>query len=125
MSGYYPPGVTGGEDAIAGPAREAAEHRDCGAGTLWIPVYQFEQALDAFRRYSDHAEAAALGRATPGRPTDELRRWGEELRGGQLTQVVECEWSGLVDVAYWRQAGTVTWQCPRCGHEHEEQADDG
>lgn len=115
MSGMgwdLPPGVTGREDAF-GPQAETSEEREC------------DQERN-FRVYSDEVTEllemlAFHANENPKALPVEVSLLFGLVRDADLSGVVEdveCPFKGTVDVQYWNHR--VTWTCPLCGYDHEE-----
>lgn len=121
----YPPGVTGREWQIAGADREVDERRTCGAENVEVLVPR-----DEVESYIDLALGVLTGRVLVREGADRvdraivhLTRAFEAFKGMDKTEVAVCPFDGTVTV---QQYGTtLTWVCPLCDTDHEEDlADD-
>lgn len=117
MSGAYPPGVTGREDAF-GPQAEMVRSMTCDNddwkpralsvdANEWIArlVTAAEIGADVDRM---HALAAKVKKAVDECPTIDVG--------------IDCGFDGDVDAQVWNHVVTAT--CPRCGGEIEKDVDE-
>lgn len=102
MGGYYPPGVTGMEPEIAGYP-EGTMNVECQHTTdTLVRKAVLEAATDAWER---------------GLNINDLIPILEEM---QHDPDGVCMFDGEVEVQYVDRT-TFVWECPMCGHEHEEE----
>lgn len=113
MTSNYPPGVSGHEPQISGPDAEFDEERQClarGIDVKTITDYglgQIEQAI------------LDLHGQEPNRMAVTARLYS--ALGDVEHAVVDetCPFSGVVTVTAY--GGSLTWVCPLCRREHEEE----
>lgn len=111
MTSHYPPGVTGGEAAIAGYV-EGSEARACATDTVAaaVPVHFLRELAAELRK----------DLPTPCYWADSLDQLAESAQDGGGLET-ECAFDGVVDVAY--APGLVLWTCPWCDGDHEDDDD--
>lgn len=127
MSGYYPPGVTGNEPQIAGSVDLVVE-KQCGSDG--IDVYpkllvdeligNVSQVLTSRRTVRQEGDGLReeTNKERLLRAQNELLRMREELDRAGMTTDDACTFDGEVDAQVWNF--TLTWTCPWCGAEHED-----
>lgn len=110
----YPPGVTGSEWAIAGPAFENDEHRTCGVENVTL-VTMPEGAAAAINKVVNEMLKPEVA--------ENRAAWASRLQVAMAdveeTEVAECPFEGEVTV-WGDEFGVPHWTCPVCGNEHEE-----
>ena len=113
MSSNLPPGVTGNEWAIAGPAYERDETRTCGQEEVTLRVLP-----DLGRTYLAKALEMLDGGEDPKTAAYYLRMARNEV---EETTVPECPVVDTEVTVWGGDDGLLHWTCPVCGFEHEEE----
>jgi hypothetical protein len=120
MSSNYPPGVTGRED-VFGPQAERTMSKDCD-NEEWWPVLLGDDAAGWVQHVANLVEHGA----DADKIAANVAKMKEAIDGCQRVtdndEAVQCEFSGDVDVQIW--SGSMTWTCPRCGKEHDDEFED-
>lgn len=111
----YPPGVTGNEYEIAGPDWEGEVEVSCDAQNVQLYVLSGEAdtalTLMTRLRVDDPVGAATLPRLV------------QTVRNGLIeVPLDECPFEG--EVYGWAFHGVLTWVCPLCQTEHQEDGRD-
>ena len=112
----YPPGVTGNEWQIAGPDFERDETKECGAegfNVRTITKYGeglIAQSIEALGRYDGNPHGIPAVQMW-------LRLALTDIEEVELESV--CPFVGDVTVVGWQ--GVVSWECPLCRTQHEEE----
>lgn len=110
----YPPGVTGNEPQIAGYPDPGTDVRECQADAATMTRYSVLEAIrDAWR-------VPKQGELTAAEALDRLQAAIDAL---DTDEDGVCAFEGPVEITY--AHGVESWECPNCGHEHEDEADDG
>lgn len=109
----YPPGVTGNEYEIAGPDYERDEERECTMQDAVIRVVNHE----SYDVYVAQIERMLVTDETPDPAA--LLRYLQGVKDSVMKLDVEyCPFEGYVTVQGY--GGMEWWDCPVCGHRHEE-----
>lgn len=128
----YPPGVTGSEYAIAGPSWEGEIERSCSRGAEFSIITQdLRDRLSGMTRTLDSFLAWRDGSRSEHRLAALLVELAQSISGAQssisesdrdYTEEMLCPFEGeVIAQAY---GGVLTWTCPVCGYEHEEDGRD-
>lgn len=105
MLSNLPPGVTGSED-VFGPKGTAFETRKCEAsGEVHVYSAYIVEVLSKFKVEDARWLAYAL----------KTQPFG-------IAEDVACPFEGPVEVEHWNDS--LTWQCPLCETNHEEDLED-
>ena len=117
MTSNLPPGVTGREDAF-GPQAEVVMSRACG-NVEWHPMLLTNDAAD----WVQHVVNVVARGADMDRIAANVTKMNAAIEGCPKSQEShhECGFDGDVDVQVW--SGGITWTCPWCGYEHDDDAD--
>lgn len=110
----YPPGVTGNEWPIAGPAYDAMEERTCGMEDVTLRLVT-EEWID---RMKEHVQALRDGDLPAWQIAQRIER---ALAMIEVVTVPVCPFDDEVEV--WSgEFGDLHWECPVCRSERTEDA---